>query len=143
MKPTPHQVVKKNFEGRAGLVAKLVDMVDMHHGDTTKDEVKSRLMALSNQKLLRLYRVEQKVRERFGDKDGMIKHILEQRTAAGYTADDTLKTKLENMSKAELLDMTRRRHPAKPKKQTAEERLAKKRGRKQRARALEKLGRKS
>ena len=142
MKPTPHQQVKKSFESRGGLVDKLVDMVDKHHGDSTKDQVKSRLMALSNQKLLRLYRVEQKVRERFGDKDGMIKHILDARSAAGYTADDALKTKLETLSKAELLDMTKRRYPEKPKKQTAQQRLAKKRGRKQRARALEKAGKK-
>ena len=142
MKPTPHQVVKKSFESRAALVQKLVDMVDKHHGDTTNDQVKSRLMALSNQKLLRLYRVEQKVRERFGDKDGMIKHILEQRKAAGFTADDTLKSKLEGLSKAQLLDMTKQRHPERPKKQTPEDRLKSKRGRKQRARAMEKLGKK-
>jgi hypothetical protein len=140
MKPTPHQLVKKNFESRSGLVDKLVDLVDKHHGDSSNEQVKSRLMALSNQKLLRLYRVEQKVRERFGDKDGLIKHILEQRKAAGFTADDALRTKLEGCSKAQLLDMAKQRLPAKPKKQTPDERLAKKRGRKQRARAMDKLG---
>jgi hypothetical protein len=142
MKPTPHQLVKKNFEGRTGLVDKLVDLVEMQHGDSSKEQVKSRLMALSNQKLLRLYRVEQKIREAFGDKDGMIKHILEKRKAAGFTADDTLRAKLETYSKARLLDMTKQKFPAKPKKQTAEQRLASKRGRKQRARALEKIGKK-
>ena len=143
MKPTPHQLVKKSFESRANLVQKLVDMVDKHHGDNTNDEVKSRLMALSNQKLLRLYRVEQKVRERFGDKDGLIKHILEKRKASGFTADDVLKTKLESLSKAQLLDMTKQRLPERPAKQTPEERLKRKRGRKQRARALDKSGKKS
>lgn len=142
MKPTPHQLVKKNFESRAALVEKLVDMVDKQRGDTTDDQVKSRLMALSNQKLLRLYRVEQKIRERFGDKDGMIKHILEQRKAAGYTADDLLKTKLEGLSKARLLDMTKMRHPDRPTKQTPEERMKQKRGRKERARAMEKASKK-
>ncbi len=138
MKPTPHQQVKKSFESRVALVEKLAEMVDKHHGDSSKDHVKSRLMALSNQKLLRLYRVEQKVRERFGDRDGIIKHIVDKRKAAGLTADDAYRAKLETFSKAQLLDMTRMRHADKPKKQTPQERLAKKHGRKQRARAMDK-----
>jgi hypothetical protein len=138
MKPTPHQLVKKNFEGRAGLVDKLADMVDKQHGDTSKEQVKSRLMALPNKKLLRLYQVEQRVRERFGDKDGLIKHILDKRKEAGLTADDSLRTKLEGYTKKRLLDLTKQRHAARPTKQTPEQRLASKRGRKERARAMEK-----
>jgi hypothetical protein len=139
MKPTPSQLVKKNFESRAGLVDKLADMVDKQHGDSSKDNVKSRLMALPNKKLLRLYEVEQRVRERFGDKAGLIKHIMTKRTEAGLTADDALRTKLEGFTKKRLLDMTKQRHAARPKKQTAEQRLAGKHGRKERARAMEKV----
>lgn len=143
MKPTPHQQVKKSFESRASLVEKLAEMVDKHHGDTSTDHVKSRLMALSNKKLLRLYRVEQKIRERFGDKDGLIKHIVDKRQAAGLTADDTFRAKLGALSKAQLLDMSRMRHPERTEKQTPEQRLASKNGRKQRARAMEKAKAKS
>ena len=140
MKSTPHQLVKERFGGRSGLVEKLADMVDQHHGDSSTDEVKARLFGLSNKKLLRLYRVEQKVREQYGDRDGLIKHLVDQRSAAGLTADDAYRTKLETLSKARLLDMTRQRFGTKPSKQTPEERLAKKRGRKARARALQKAG---
>jgi hypothetical protein len=142
MKPTPHQLVKKNFETRAGLVDKLADMVDKQHGDASKENVKSRLMALPNKKLLRLYQVEQKVRERFGDKDGLIKHIVDKRKEAGLTADDALRTRLEGFTKKRLLDMTKQRHDARPAKQTPEQRLAKKRGRKERARAMDKAKKK-
>ncbi len=138
MKPTPHQTVTKSFESRTNLVEKLSEMVDKQHGDSSAADVKSRLMALSNKKLLRLYQAEQKVRERFGDKDGLIKHILEKRKAAGFTADEALRTKLEGFTKARLLDISRQRFPERPKKQTPEQRLKSKHGRKQRARALEK-----
>lgn len=139
MRSTPLQTVKKNFESRAELVKQLADLVDRQHGDSSTDEVKSRLMGLSNKKLLRLYQVEQKVREKFGDRDKLIAHIVDARKAAGHTADDSFKAKLETYSKARLLDMTRQTYGERPAKQTPEQRLAKKRGRKQRERAQSKL----
>jgi hypothetical protein len=140
MRATPHQVVTKSFENRAALVAKLAELVDKQHGDTSVEDVKSRLMGLPNKKLLRLYQVEQKVRERFGDREKLVDHIIAKRKAAGLTADDTYRAKLDASSKARLLDIARQRHPDKPKKLTPEQRLARKNGRKQRARALQKLG---
>lgn len=140
MRPTPHQVVTKNFESRSALVDKLADMVDKQRGDSSKDDVKARLMGLSNKKLLRLYNVEQRVRERYGDRDGLVKHIIETRTQAGLTADDSFREKLDGFSKARLLDMTRQKHAPRQTKQTPEQRMAKKRGRKARARAQEKAG---
>ncbi len=139
MRPTPLMTVTKNFESRADLVKELSEMVDRQHGDASADDVKSRLMGLSNKKLLRLYRVEQKVRERFGDRDKLIAHIVAARVAAGHTADDTYKAKLDGYTKARLLDMTRMRLGERPAKQTAEQRLKKKHGRKQRERALSKI----
>lgn len=139
MRPTPLQSVKKNFESREKLAAELAGMVEKQHGDSSTEEVKARLMGLTNKKLLRLYKVEQKVRERFGDKDKLVAHIVDARKAAGHTADDAFKSKLESYSKARLLDMTRMTFGARPEKQTAEQRLAAKRGRKQRERAQSKL----
>lgn len=140
MRPTPHQTVNKSFESRSALVEKLADMVDKQHDDASTDDVKARLMGLSNKKLLRLYNVEQRVRERFGDRDSLVNHIIEARKAAGLTADDKFREKLEGYSKARLLDMTRQKYGERQTKQTPEQRLAKKRGRKARARALEKAG---
>jgi hypothetical protein len=135
MRPTPVQTVKKSFEGRAKLVTELAGMVDKQHGDSTPDEVKSRLMGLSNKKLLRLYQVEQKVREKFGDRAKLIEHIVSARKKGGLTADDAFRAKLETFSKARLLDMTRMNHGEKPAKQTAAEKTKSKRGRKQKDRA--------
>ncbi|MEQ9501102.1 MAG: hypothetical protein RIT81_29815 [Deltaproteobacteria bacterium] len=139
MRPTPLQTVKKNFESREKLAAELAGMVDQQNGDSSTDETKARLMGLSNKKLLRLYKVEQKVRERFGDKAKLIDHIIDARKAAGHTADDTYRGKLETYSKARLLDMTKMTYAERAAKQTPEQRLAKKRGRKQRERARSKM----
>ena len=139
MKPTPMQVVNNEFGGREKLVDQLSTMVDRHPEDDSADATKKRLNGLSNQKLIRLYRVEQKVRERFGDRDALVAHIIGARQKAGHTADDAYRTKLAGYSKARLLDLTRQKLGEKPAKQTPEERLAKKRGRKQRERAQSKL----
>jgi len=139
MRKTPFQVVKDSFGGRESLVEKLAGMVDDLHGDGA-DGVKSRLQGLSNQKLIRLYRVEQTVRERYGDRAKLIDHVLGARTKAGLTAGDTYRAKIEKFTKARLLDLTRQKLGEAPKKQTPEQRLASKRGKKERERALSKLG---
>lgn len=138
MKLTPLQRVKKHFGSRKDLVEQLAPMVDLSGADDTRDRAKSRLMGLSNARLLRLYEVEQKVREKFGDRDKMIEHLLDTRRKAGRTADQTLRTKLEGYTKARLLDLTRQKFPPAPQKQTPEQRMAAKRGKKQRARAAAK-----
>ncbi len=142
MRATPLQNVKKSFEGRANLAAKLAEMVDKQNGDTTTEQVKARLMGLSNQKLLRLYRVEQQVRERFGDKAKMVDTILAKRKEAGLTHDALLRTKLESYTKAHLLDLTRQNYAPAEKKLTPEQKLATKKG-KTRQRVLAKLGKKA
>lgn len=139
MASTPHQTVKKNFESRAKLVEQLVGMVDKQHGDATPEQVKSRLMGLPNKKLVRLYQVEQKVREKFGTREKMVAHIVDARKKAGLTADATFQKVLDGYTKARLLDMTKMTYASAPKKQTPEQRLAKKRGRKAKERALSKL----
>lgn len=139
MRPTPLQIVKDKFGGRDKLISQLCDSVDQRNGDSSADEVRSRLNGLSNTKLLRLYRIEQQVRERFGDREKLIAHIVDARKEAGLSADDNYRRKLDDLSKGQLLDMTRIKHPARPVKLTPEQRLKKKRGKKQRARALAKI----
>ena len=137
MRKTPLQTVKERFESREKLIEQLAGMVDDLHGS---GDLAARLGGLSNQKLLRLYGVEQKVRERFGDRDKLVTHILDARKTAGLTADDDFKNKLEGYSKGRLLDMTRMRHGDRPAKVTPEQKLKSKRGKKQRERALAKIG---
>lgn len=138
MRKTPLQTVNDKFGGREKLVGELVGMVDKMNGDDSDAKVRSRLMGLSNKKLIRLYAVEQKVREKFGDKAKLVSHILDARKKAGFTADDSYKAKLETFSKARLLDMTRMNLPEPAQKLTPEQRMATKRGKKQRARAMAK-----
>jgi hypothetical protein len=135
MRQAPLQVIKKNFENRAKLVDQLADMVDKQHGDTSRDEVRSRLMGLSNKKLLRLYRVEQKVREQFGDRAKLVEHLVSARKTAGFTADDTFKTKLETFTKARLLDLANSNLGERPAKLTPEQKAKARRGRKAKERA--------
>ncbi len=135
MKPSPLQAVKKNFNTRGELVDKLVSMVDRFHGDSSDDDVRSRLMSLSNKKLLRLYKTEQKVREGFGSRDAVIEAIVAARKKAGLTSDADFVKSLESHSKARLLDMTNANHGERPQKQTPEQRMKSKRGKKQRERA--------
>lgn len=135
MRATPLQTVKKSFENKAKLVEQLAQSVDKQRGDTTPEQVKARLMGLSNKKLLRLYKVEQKVRERFGDREKLLQHIVDARKAGGLTADAAFRTKLETFTKARLLDLANEKHGTKPAKLTAEQKQKAKRGRKAKARA--------
>lgn len=133
MKPTPLQIVKEKFGGRDALAGELAAMVDKMHGDESTDDVKSRLLGLSNPKLLRLYRVEQTVREQYGDKAKLVDHLIEKRRDAGHTADDTFREKLSGYTKARLLDLTRQKFGARPEKLTPEQKKALKRGKKAKA----------
>lgn len=135
MRATPLQTVKKSFEAKAKLVEQLVPMVDKQHGDTTDAEVKSRLSGLSNKKLLRLYKVEQKVRERFGDRAKLVQAIVDARVAAGLTADATFRAHLDGLPKTRLLDMANEKHGKRPAKMTAEQKARARRGRKAKERA--------
>ncbi|MEO1229368.1 MAG: hypothetical protein AAFZ18_10715 [Myxococcota bacterium] len=130
MKPTPLQIVKEKFGSREDLAGELAGMVDKMHGDESTDAVKSRLLGLSNPKLLRLYRVEQTVREQYGDKDKLVEHLIETRRNAGHTADDTFREKISAYTKARLLDMTRQKFGPKPEKLTSEQKQARKKGKK-------------
>jgi hypothetical protein len=138
MGASPLEIVKDKFGGRAKLVEELAAMVDKQHGDSTTEAAKSRLMGLSNAKLLRLYRVEQVVRERYGDRAKLVAQVIDARKRAGYTVDDAYRAKLDGFSKARLLDLARAKLPEAEKKKPKAEKLAARRGKKQRARVAAK-----
>lgn len=104
--PSPLQKVAKQFGSRAALVDQLVPLVD-RGADDSDQSVRSRLMGLSNTRLLRLWNVEQKVREQFGSKDALLDKLIEARKAAGHSSLDAVREKLSGYTKARLLDMTR------------------------------------
>lgn len=133
MKRTPLETVKEQFGSREELAKQLAAMVDKMHGDESTQQVKSRLMGLSNPRLLRLYRVEQTVREQYGDKSKLIDAIIEKRSGQGHAADETYRAKLESFTKARLLDLTRENLAPKAEKLTEEQKKARKRGKKKSA----------
>ena len=134
---SPLQQVKDSG-GREKLISDLAGMVDDLHGEGA-DSLKSRLSGLSNKKLVRLYQIENNVRENYGDRAKLVEHIIAARVQAGLTADDNFKNSLDAYSKGRLLDMTRQKFGPRATKQTAEQKLKSKRGRKQRERAQSKL----
>ncbi|MFO0722226.1 MAG: hypothetical protein U1E65_00500 [Myxococcota bacterium] len=131
--------MKDKFGGRQKLVEQLVSLVDKQNGDESAEATKSRLMGLSNAKLLRLYKVEQTVRERYGDRAKLVQSVVDARKKAGMSTDDGVKNKLASFTKARLLDLAKQKLGEKPAKQTPAEKMANKRGRKQRERAQSKL----
>jgi hypothetical protein len=107
MARSPLQKVRDDFGGREALVNALVPLVDRLHGEASEDAVRSRMAKLSNDKLLRLHSVEQRVRERFGDRNKLVDHIVAGRKSAGLSHDQGFVNGLARHSKARLLDLTR------------------------------------
>ena len=137
-KKSPLQKIKSDFESRENIVSKLVEMVDDLHEEGAEG-LKLRLSSLSNKKLLRLYSIENKVREQYGDREKLIDHLIAARKEAGLTSDDNYRKVLGGYSKGRLLDLTRQKFAPRAQKLTPEQRLKNKRGRKQRERAQSKI----
>ena len=135
---SPLQTIKSDFENRENIVSKLVEMVDDLH-DEGAEGLKVRISRLSNKKLLRLYTIENKVREQYGDREKLIDHLIAARKEAGLTADDNYRRVLTGYSKGRLWTLRDKVAP-RAQKLTPEQRLKNKRGRKERERALSKIG---
>lgn len=74
-KKPPLQQVNEKHGGKEKLVDKLMGLLD--RGENTKEEFRSRLLAASNSKLLRLFDVASEIKERFGGKEKFVDAILE------------------------------------------------------------------
>lgn len=97
-KKTPLQQVNEEHGGKAKLVDKLVGLID---GDD-KDSLKGRLAAASNQKLLRLLKVSETVKSKFGSPDKLAEAVAGQ---LGRAKDSDYVKKLGAYTPAKLLDM--------------------------------------
>lgn len=138
MRLSPLQKVNKQFGDRKELINQLLPLVDRRDGDTDAS-VRSRLGGLSNGRLLRLWDVEQQLRERFGSREALVDKLVEARKAAGHTSIDAVRAKLSGYSKARLLDLTRQKLAPAPQKLSSEQRIKARRG-KARARAVQAAG---
>ncbi|MFT7581844.1 MAG: hypothetical protein ACI9MR_003522 [Myxococcota bacterium] len=94
---TPKQKVEANFGTRGDLVAKILPLIG---GD---DAVRSRLMGVSNSKLLTIHKSAKTVQDKFGGKSGLIDAMTKLQFDNGK-ANDGWREKMEGMTVKRLLD---------------------------------------
>jgi len=98
----PLQQVKDQHGGKEKLVDKLLGIVD--RGEEPKDELRTRLLAASNGKLLRLFAVATEIKDKFGGKDKLVEAIM---GLMNRVKDGDYREKLMSLSPTRLLDMYR------------------------------------
>jgi hypothetical protein len=101
VKETPLAKVKRLHGGKETLVDSLVAALAKDSDEST-EELKQRLMTVSNKKLLRLSQALQQVREKYGSKDKLVEAVS---TAKGKSRDQDYIDKLHSLPITRLLDM--------------------------------------
>ena len=99
LKQSPLARVKEEFGGKDKLVDKIVGVLDS--GDESKDELRKRLLGVSNTKLIRLFAVATKTKQA-GGHDKLVSATAEKLNRA---KDKDYVAKLEEFSNGRLLDM--------------------------------------
>ena len=121
LKQSPLARVKEEFGGKDKLVDKIVGVLDS--GDESKDELRKRLLGVSNTKLIRLFSVASQTKQA-GGHDKLATVTAEK---LNRTKDKDYVTKLGTLSNARLLDLqgtvkapkAAKAKPANPAKTTA------------------------
>src|SRR5687767_8264302 len=98
MSKSPLAAVNDDFGGKDKLVDKLVGLLPA--GDQPKDDLRKRLLAVSNKKLLRLHRVASTVKDTYGSREKLIAGA-----ALGREKDKDLVTRLETLPTPQLVDL--------------------------------------
>jgi len=99
LKQSPLARVKEEFGGKDKLVDKIVGVLDS--GDESKDELRKRLLGVSNTKLIRLFSVATKTKQA-GGHDKLVATTAEKLNRA---KDKDYVAKLESYSAGRLLDV--------------------------------------
>ena len=99
VKKTPLARVKDEFGGKDKLVDKIVGVLDS--GDESRDDLRKRLLGVSNTKLIRLHLVATKTKEA-GGHDKLVTATAESQ---GRAKDKDYVSKLSGLSNARLLDL--------------------------------------
>jgi len=97
---SPLSLVNETFGAKDKLVDKLVALLD--RGDEPKAELRKRLLAAANKRLLNLHRVATAVKDKFGSRD---KLVAQAAALLGHSKDKDFVTRLDNQSDARLLDL--------------------------------------
>lgn len=100
----PHAAVKKEFGGKDKLASQLAASMDVPEGKSREDFAKF-LKRLPNAKLLKLKRVEDAFKTRFGGKtESAVAAVITRKGLKGKDAD-AFKARAASMTRAQLLDM--------------------------------------
>ncbi len=99
LKTGPLARVKEEFGGKDKLVDKIVGVLDS--GDDSKDELRKRLLSVSNTKLIRLFSVATKTKQA-GGHDKLVATTAEK---LNRSKDKDYVAKLEDYSNGRLLDV--------------------------------------
>jgi hypothetical protein len=99
LKVSPLARVKEEFGGKDKLVDKIVGVLDS--GDESKDELRKRLLGVSNTKLVRLFSVATRTKQA-GGHDKLVATTAEK---LNRTKDKDYVSKLGDFSNGRLLDM--------------------------------------
>jgi hypothetical protein len=94
---SPLEVVNDKFGGKDKLVDALVGLLET---DESKDDLRKRLLAVANNKLLRLHRVASTVKEKYGSRDKLVAQAISSRPK-----DKDYRARLEAYSTARLVDI--------------------------------------
>jgi hypothetical protein len=97
---SPLALVNETFGGKDKLVEKLLPLLE---SDDSKEEMRKRLLAAANSKLLHLHEVASMVKENYGSRD---KLLTAAAAALGRSKDKDYLAKLESFSTAKLIDVT-------------------------------------
>jgi pyruvate/2-oxoglutarate dehydrogenase complex dihydrolipoamide acyltransferase (E2) component len=100
LKQSPLARVKEEFGGKDKLVDKIVGVLDS--GDESKDELRKRLLGVSNTKLIRLFSVASQTKQA-GGHDKLVAATAEKLKRA---KDKDYVAKLDGLSNGQLLDMS-------------------------------------
>ena len=97
---TPLQTVNEAHGGKEKLVDKVMGLIEK--GGEEADVLRQRLLSASNKKLLRLLRISETVRQKYGSAEKLAAVVA---NALGRAKDNDYVKKLGEFSPARLLDM--------------------------------------
>jgi hypothetical protein len=95
---SPLEEVNDKFGGKDKLVEKLVGLLE---SDEPKEELRKRLLAVANKKLVRLHAIASLVKEKYGSREKLLDQLA---TSTGRAKDKDYKTRLDTFTTPRLVD---------------------------------------
>jgi hypothetical protein len=95
---SPLEEVNDTFGGKDKLVEKLVGLLE---SDEPKEELRKRLLAVANKKLLRLHGVASLVKEKYGSREKLLEQLV---GSTGHAKDKDYRTRFDSFTTPRLVD---------------------------------------